>query len=224
MALTDADIRYEDDALLVISKPAGLVVHPGAGNRDGTLLDQLPELRPELAGVERMGLVHRLDKDTSGLLVIAKTDQAKTKLSRAFANRRVAKRYTAVVHGTPAPPTGVINAPITRHHADRQKMTVRPDGKAATTEYAVLRSAGNRSLLDVWIGSGRTHQIRVHLAALGTPVVGDATYGQPEAELGRQFLHAIELEFPHPETGQGVRVVDELPQHLRQYLGNHGLS
>ena len=221
--MSDLPIRFEDDTVLVISKPAGLVVHPGAGAHERTLLDDLRELRPELEKVERLGLVHRLDKDTSGLLVVAKTDAAKTKLSRAFANRQVHKRYRAGVRGIPTPMTGVIEAPITRHHADRKKMAVRPDGKAAVTKYAVVKTGRNAAMLDVWIESGRTHQIRVHLSALGTPVIGDATYGMPEGELGRQFLHAVELEFPHPETGESVRVFDELPPELETYRQEHGL-
>lgn len=224
---TELTVRYEDAQLAVISKPAGLVVHPGAGPKGPTLIDALATRWPELAALDgnRAGLLHRLDKDTSGLLIIAKTEAAKANLSAQFAGRTVRKRYQAVVHGVPAHTTGAIDAPITRHHADRKRMAVRPDGKAAQTSYAVLSSADGFSWLDVWIATGRTHQIRVHLAALGHPVVGDQKYGRQtpaDQELGRQWLHAVELGFTHPRTGEPLSVTDELPPELQRFLKSGG--
>ncbi len=222
-------VRYEDAQLAVISKPAGLVVHPGAGTAGLTLLDALAGRWPELGGLdgERAGLLHRLDKDTSGLLLVAKTEAAKANLSAQFATRAVSKRYQAVVHGRPAHATGAIDAPITRHHADRKRMAVRPDGKSAQTHYEVVSSAGGFSLLDVRITTGRTHQIRVHLAALGHPIVGDQKYGRqtpPDQELDRQWLHALELGFTHPSSGEPITVTDELPPELLEFLESRGLD
>lgn len=223
MSTIDFAVCYEDAELAVISKPAGVVVHPGAGTAGPTLLDALAKRWPELSSLDggRVGLLHRLDKDTSGLLLIAKTEAAKTHLGTQFAERRITKRYQALVHGRPNHPTGRIDAPITRHHTDRKRMTVRPDGKSAQTSYEVLSSGNGFSLLNVWITTGRTHQIRVHLAALGHPVVGDAKYGhhtEPDQALGRQFLHAAELGFTHPQSGEPVSVTDELPDDLQQFL------
>jgi 23S rRNA pseudouridine1911/1915/1917 synthase len=194
------------------------VVHPGAGNRDNTLSDSLLKHWPELKGNDRNGLMHRLDKNTSGLLLIAKTAEAHESLAAQFAERTITKRYTALVVGHPKEPEGVIDAPITRHHADRKKMTVRPDGKSAQTTYQEVDRIGDYSLLNVWIGTGRTHQIRVHLAALGHPVVGDVEYGEADARLSRQFLHATELRFWHPKTGRELKVTDDLPEDLRDFL------
>lgn len=212
-------VRFEDAHLVVVSKPAGLVVHPAASYTGETLVDLIERQWPELTGgLARAGLLHRLDKDTSGLLIVAKTAESKEGLSKQLADRTMRKRYVALVTGVPAQAAGVIDAPMTRHHADRTRMAVRPDGKEARTRYEVTRSFAEYALLDVWIETGRTHQIRVHLAALGHPVVGDATYGEAEGKLGRQFLHAAELGFTHPVTGQAVKVTDELPNELETYL------
>lgn len=214
-------VIYEDDALVVIDKPAGLVVHPGAGTTEPTLIDLLEAERPELKGLERSGLVHRLDKGTSGVLVVAKTPEAKATLSQQFADRKVQKRYQALVDGIPEQAEATIEAPITRHHADRTKMTVRPDGKAAETRYRVTRQVGKRALLDVYPKTGRTHQIRVHLAALGTPITGDATYGTAHSQLDRPFLHAAGLELTHPVTGERTVFESPLPPELEDYLESH---
>lgn len=213
-------VRHEDDSVLVVSKPAGLVTHPAGSHHGTTLVDELERYWPDLTGADlpRAGLLHRLDKDTSGLLMIAKTPAAHAALSAQFADRTMGKRYVALVEGNPAQPAGVIDAPLTRHHADRTKMAIRPDGKAAQTRYETRRSWPGKTLLDLWIRTGRTHQIRVHLAALGHPIVGDATYGAPAAGLSRQFLHAAELSFEHPRTGQTVTVTDPLPPELESYL------
>lgn len=213
-------IIYEDDALVVIDKPAGLVVHPGPGIREPTLIDRLEETRPELKGIERSGLVHRLDKGTSGLVMVAKTADAKAALSAQFATRQIRKKYQALVEGIPKEREASIDAPITRHHADRTKMTVRPDGKASETRYRVERVIGDRALLSVYPKTGRTHQIRVHLAALGHPIVGDATYGTADSQLKRPFLHAAGLELDHPATGERLVFESPLPPELMEVLSD----
>ncbi len=210
-------VRYEDDDLAVISKPAGLTVHPGAGRPSGTLLDWLADRLPATQRLDRHGLVHRLDRDTSGLLIIAKTDAAARHLAAQFKDRRVGKRYLALVEGTPKQRTAEIDAPIARHHADRKRFAVRPDGRAAVTVYRVQETADGRALLEVEPRTGRTHQIRVHLAALGHPVVGDRTYGTSAAGLDRHFLHASRLRFTHPRTGKAVEVEDPLPEELTAF-------
>jgi 23S rRNA pseudouridine1911/1915/1917 synthase len=214
-------VIYEDETLVVIDKPAGLVVHPGAGTTEPTLIDLLEDERPELQGLERSGLVHRLDKGTSGIVVIAKTPAAKAALSAQFADRKVQKRYQALVDGVPGESEATIDAPITRHHADRTRMTVRPDGKAAETRYQIDRVVGGRALLDVYPKTGRTHQIRVHLAALGTPITGDATYGTANPDLDRPFLHAAGLELEHPVSGQRAEFTAPLPPELTDFLESH---
>ncbi len=211
-------IRYEDDDLAVIGKPAGLTVHPGAGRPTGTLLDWLDTAVPATRRLERHGLVHRLDRDTSGLLIIAKTDAAARDLSAQFQDRRVRKWYRALVEGTPAKPAAEIDAPIARHHADRKRYAVRPDGKPASTTYRTVRAYPGRTLLEVEPKTGRTHQIRVHLAALRHPIVGDAVYGTADPGLGRQFLHAAKLRFIHPRTKRSLTVEDPLPDDLKVFL------
>lgn len=228
------DIVYEDDAIVVINKPAGLVVHPGAGNIDRTLVNALiAHCGPSLSGiggVARPGIVHRLDKDTSGLLVVAKTDQAHRALSAQFADHGrtgvLERSYLALVWGTPQRPHGVIDAPIGRHKTSRTRMAIVPDGREAITHYEVLETFGSRagrsgpepvaSLIACHLETGRTHQVRVHLASLGTPLIGDPVYGQgfksklhtlpaPVQEklqdFKRQALHAASLSFEHPMTG-----------------------
>ncbi len=212
------EIRYQDAELLVISKPAGWVVHPGAGSHQHQLTDYLAKRFPKTADLERQGIVHRLDKDTSGLLMVARTARAKAALSEQLAQRQVMKKYLALVDGLPQPAQGKIDAPITRHHADRTKMAVRPDGKPAVTTYRVIQTYGQRALLELGLQTGRTHQLRVHLAALGYPITGDAIYGRAEPALGRQFLHATRLTFHHPKTATLVSVDDPLPPDLQAFL------
>lgn len=225
-------VLYEDADLLVINKPAGLVAHPAAAHRAGTLVNALLHRFPNLrgiGGVDRPGLVHRLDKDTSGCLLVAKTDAAHEGLSRQFRARQVRKTYLALVRGSLREPRGRITAPIGRDLRDRKKMGVRTArGREAATAYRVLRALPGATLLEVTLETGRTHQIRVHLAHLGHPVVGDALYGgRPErrAREGahgpvapRQLLHAWRIAFTHPRTGAPVTVEAPPPPDLRPYV------
>jgi len=221
-------ILYEDADLLVIDKPAGLTVHPAVGVRRGTLAAALLAYRPELDGVggpERPGIVHRLDRDTSGLLVVAKNEAARAALARQWKEQQVEKGYLALVHGRLEPPQGVIDAPIGRDPRHRQRMAVVEGGRAARTAYRVRRYLPDRqgghdvySLVEVTPSTGRTHQIRVHFAALGHPLVGDRVYGRPSAVLGRQFLHAYRLAFRHPVDGRPLEFESPLPEDLRLAL------
>jgi len=237
-------IVYEDDALIVIDKPPGLVVHPAAGHATGTLVNALiahcGDSLSGIGGVKRPGIVHRLDKDTSGLMVVAKTDKAHRALSKQFENKAetpLERGYLAFVWGAPQQPKGTIDAPLERHPHARDKRAVREGGRAAVTHWAVLeRYAGAdgkpvASLLDLRLGTGRTHQIRVHLAHIGHPILGDETYATgfktkagllaPQARealeaLGRQALHAYLLSIEHPETGENLAFRSELPGDLRR--------
>ncbi len=202
-------IVHEDDTLLVVDKPAGLVVHPGSGNRAGTLLNALLHHRPALASLPRAGIVHRLDKDTSGLLVVAKTAAAAQALVRQLASHEVLREYLAVAHGAVERPT-IVDAPIGRHPAHRTTMAVVASGKPARTHVAPVESFGIATLVRCRLETGRTHQIRVHLAAIGHPLLGDPAYGTRRSSggilaFGRQALHATRLSFTHPATGRTVR-------------------
>jgi 23S rRNA pseudouridine1911/1915/1917 synthase len=203
------DIMYEDEHLIVLNKPAGMVVHPGAGNVSGTLVSALLHHCGSLSligGVERPGIVHRLDKETSGCLVVAKNDRAHHSLAAQFANREVKKTYLAVTAGVPRYRAGKVDAPIARHRVHRQKMAVSEpgDGRDALTEYTVLASANGRALIECKPRTGRTHQIRVHLRHLGCPILGDPLYGR-RGTFTRHMLHAWKLEFRHPVTGETLR-------------------
>ncbi len=205
------DIVHEDDALLVIDKPAGLVVHPGSGNWEGTLLNALLHHAPALAEVPRAGIVHRLDKDTSGLLVVAKTLTAQTALVRQLQARTVHREYAAVATGDVAR-DGTVDAPIGRHPTRRTSMAVVPSGKPARTHYRVIERFGRATLLRCSLETGRTHQIRVHLASIGHPLVGDPAYGRRQGiAFPRQALHAVELALVHPVTGKTCRWRSPLP-------------
>ena len=199
-------IVFEDESLLVIDKPAGLVVHPGNGNPDGTLLNALLHHAPELAGVPRAGIVHRLDKDTSGLLVVARTLASQTELVRQLQQRSVRRHYLALVCGSPASAEGVVDAPIGRHPVNRTRMAVTAAGKPAVTHYRVLRRFSGCTLVECRLETGRTHQIRVHMAHVGHPLVGDETYlGRQRSSapaFGRQALHAFRLGLDHPSSGR----------------------
>ena len=215
------EVRYDDERVLVISKPPGLVTHPAAGHETGTLVNALLGLGVSLsgAGSTRPGIVHRLDKDTSGLLLVAKDDEAWTHLVEALRRRDVERRYLALVRGTPASSSGTVDAPMGRNPVHRRKMAVVPDGRPAVTHYRTLRGDGKVTLLEATLETGRTHQIRVHLAHLGHPVLGDRAYGgwsDRVAELGltRPFLHAYQLAFPHPDDNRRVAVEDPLPEDL----------
>jgi 23S rRNA pseudouridine1911/1915/1917 synthase len=208
------DILFEDDDLLVINKPAGMVVHPGAGNTSRTLVNALLAHCRTLSGIggkERPGIVHRLDKETSGCLVVAKNDAAHHSLSRQFAERTVEKLYLALVAGTLQKAHGVIDAGIGRHPKHRQRMAVNKErGRSARTDYRVVKSRDGITLVECVLHSGRTHQIRVHLHHLGYPVLGDKVYGrQRTPEFPRQMLHAWKLGFNHPRDGK--RLTFEAP-------------
>lgn len=225
------EILYEDDQLLVINKPAGLVVHPGAGNRQGTLVNALLNYDQALACLPRAGLVHRLDKDTTGALIVARTPGAHAFLVAALARREIHRRYVALVHGQVVAGTD-IKMPIGRHPTVRTRMAVNPRGRRAITHTRVAEHLGAFTLLTVELETGRTHQIRVHLAYLGTPIVGDPVYGRRGSlfsglddpvrerlgEWRRQALHATRVELPHPETGEPVAVEAPMPSDLSDLL------
>jgi 23S rRNA pseudouridine1911/1915/1917 synthase len=207
----DLDIVYEDEDILVIDKPPGLVTHPGAGNWQGTLLNALLHHHPQAAGLPRAGIVHRLDKDTSGLMVVAKTLPAQTLLVQALQARSVKRVYWAVARGVFAQPAGQVEAPIGRHPTLRTKMAVvgedRPSGKPALTHWRVLEQFSQCAWVECRLATGRTHQIRVHLAHIGHPLVGDAVYGgraRSQPDFQRQALHAVGLGLIHPRSGQAL--------------------
>jgi 23S rRNA pseudouridine1911/1915/1917 synthase len=222
------EVVHKDRALLVINKPAGLVVHPGAGNRSHTLQNALLALDPKLALVPRAGLIHRLDKDTSGLLVIARTPEVHTALVAAMAAREITREYLAVCIGV-VTAGATIDEPIGRHRTQRTRMVVRADGRASVTHYRVLKRFRGHSLLKVMLETGRTHQIRVHLAHAGFPVVGDPVYGgrrrlvancTPRLEqqlrgFTRQALHAARLSLTHPTTGRELSWEAPLPNDMQ---------
>jgi 23S rRNA pseudouridine1911/1915/1917 synthase len=220
------DILFEDDDLIVIDKPAGLVVHPGAGHKEHTLVNALLHHCPNLSGIggqERPGIVHRLDKETSGCLVVAKNDEAHRGLSAQFAARTVEKIYLALVTGKLRKPTGTIEEKIGRHSVHRQRMSVTARrGRPAKTEYRVLRSSEKFSLIECRLHSGRTHQIRVHLHHLGHPVLGDKIYGRKTAkDFPRQMLHAWKLGFEHPRTKEWQRFEAPIPEDFREAMKNY---
>lgn len=220
------DIVHVDDDIIVVDKPAGLVVHPGAGNPDGTLVNGLLARFPELAGVGervRPGIVHRLDAGSSGLLVVARTASAAAALIDQFATHDATRAYLALVWGHPSAPHGVIDAPIGRSKRDPLRMAVVADGRWARTEYRVLErydQPADLALLECRLETGRTHQIRVHLSSINHPLVGDPVYGQrrPRLQVERPFLHAAELAFDHPSTGERVTFRSELAADLAARL------
>lgn len=223
-------VRYEDRVLAVVSKPAGMIVHSGAGVTAGTLVNALMGLGVGLAGgePERPGIVHRLDKDTSGLLVVTKDQDVHRRLSAAMKQRLVTRRYLALVRGEVASATGSIDAPIGRHPSKRRLMAVVAGGRPAVTHYDVVAKRPGMTLLDVRLETGRTHQIRVHLAHLGHPVLGDRTYGgmgdlARRLGLKRPFLHAFRLVFPHPVSSDELEVGDHLPPDLVAAAAEAGL-
>ena len=212
-------IAYEDEHLLVVDKPAGVVVHPGAGHATGTLIHGLAG-RTAGGGEDRPGIVHRLDRDTSGLLVVARSDEAHERLHELVRKRELERRYVALVRGHPRSWRGRIDAPIGRDRDDPTRRSLDTDSpREAVTHFEVDELLGAYALLNVRLETGRTHQIRVHLAAIDLPVVGDRVYGVPEKALERQFLHANGLAFEHPFTGTRVEVDSPLPEDLVGYLG-----
>jgi 23S rRNA pseudouridine1911/1915/1917 synthase len=225
-APSGVEVVFEDDDLLVVSKPSGVVVHAASGVREGTLVDALLARGTRLAprgGEGRPGIVHRLDRDVSGLLVVAKTDEAHEGLVAAMRQRAIERRYIALVVGSPPSDTGKIDAPVGRNPKHRTRMAVVPEGKPAVTWFAVTERLEGASLLDVKLETGRTHQIRTHLASIGHPIVGDAAYGRDPAfarsiGVDRPFLHAYRLAFAHPRTGEALVFESPLPPELEAAL------
>ena len=226
-------VVYEDDDLLVVDKPAGMVVHPSAGHPTGTLVHALlgraasrNESLGSVAGVGRPGIVHRLDRDTSGLLVVAKTDAAQAALMSQFGQRQVDKEYVALVRGEAPAARGRIEAPVGRDPRDRQRMAVVARGRSAVTDYEVIGSGGGYTLLRLQPHTGRTHQLRAHLAFLRLPIAGDLRYGggAGPGELRRQFLHATRLAFARPSDGARLEAWSELPPDLADSLAASGIT
>ncbi len=213
---------FEDEHLIVVDKPAGLPVHPGPGHPDGTLVNALLARCPDIRGIGgelRPGIVHRLDLDTSGLMVVAKTQTAHQRLTEQLKNREFQKEYLALSVGMVTPESGTIDAPIGRDPRHRQKMAVDAGGRAARTHYETLEEMEGHTLLNLVLETGRTHQIRVHLAYQGYPLLGDAVYGKASALVNRQFLHAARLGFHHPVTGAWMQHSADLPGDLSSALG-----
>ncbi len=217
-------IMYEDNSIIVVNKPKGLVVHPANGNPDGTLVNAIMAIcKDSLSGIGgeiRPGIVHRLDKDTSGLLIIAKNDRAHINMSKQIKDRQVNKKYIALVKGNINEDEATINMPIGRSTKDRKKMSVRKDGKEAVTHFKVIKRYKKYTLLEVKIDTGRTHQIRVHMAEIGHPIVGDMVYSNGKNEFGveGQMLHAKSLDFKHPITGELMHLEAELPEYFKEVL------
>ena len=218
------DVIYEDADIIVINKPKGMVVHPANGNPDGTLVNAVMAIcKDSLSGIGgeiRPGIVHRLDKDTSGIIVVAKNDKAHINLSEQIKNHEVKKTYIALVRGIVKENEATINMPIGRSEKDRKKMAVKRNGKKAITHFKVLQRYDNYTLLEVNIETGRTHQIRVHLSQIGYPVIGDEVYSNGKNEWNEkgQCLHAKSLEFIHPTTGKNMYLEAELPEYFQKIL------
>jgi 23S rRNA pseudouridine1911/1915/1917 synthase len=216
------DVLYEDADVIAINKPAGMVVHTGAGQHSGTLVNAVLHRFGKLStagGDLRPGIVHRLDRFTSGVILIARNDAAHRNLAGQFASREVEKIYLALVHGRVKNDQGSINTPIARDPIRRIRMTARlATGRKASTSYQVLKRFDKFTFLEVKIGTGRTHQIRVHLASIGHPVVGDKLYGAPASTLGRYFLHARQITFSSPSSGERITLSAPLPQDIEDYL------
>jgi 23S rRNA pseudouridine1911/1915/1917 synthase len=212
---------FEDEHLLVVDKPAGVVVHPGAGNRSGTLVDALSGTAAGGDDPDRPGIVHRLDRDTSGLLVVARTEEAYRRLQTLVRRRALERGYLALVRGRPRSRRGRIEAPIGRDRRDPTRISLDTDRpRDAVTHFEIERQLERHTLLRVHLETGRMHQIRVHLAAIGLPVLGDSVYGVPEPTLSRQFLHAATLTFPHPMTGERIEAESPLPPDLEGFLAS----
>lgn len=218
------EVVYEDKDIIVVNKPKGMVVHPANGNPDGTLVNAILAMcKDSLSGIGgeiRPGIVHRLDKDTSGLLIIAKNDEAHVKMSKQIQDRLVTKKYIALVKGVVKDDEATIDMPIARSKVDRKKMAVDKDGKQAVTHFKVIKRYKRYTLLEIKIDTGRTHQIRVHMAKIGYPVVGDMVYSNGKNEFGveGQMLHAKSLEFSHPITGKKMHLEASLPEYFTKVL------
>lgn len=218
------EVVYEDDDIIVVNKPKGIVVHPANGNHDGTLVNAIMNIcKSSLSGIGgeiRPGIVHRLDKDTSGLLIVAKNDKAHISMSQQIKDRKVNKRYIALVRGIIGEDEATINMPIARSKKDRKKMAVDKDGREAITHFKVIKRYDKYTLLDIKIDTGRTHQIRVHMSEIGHPVIGDEVYSNGKNEFGvkGQMLHARSLDFVHPITGKKMHLEADLPQYFKDVL------
>ena len=215
------NVLYQDADLAVVDKPAGLSVHPGPGHPTGTLVNALLAICPDIAGIGdtvRPGIVHRLDKDTSGVMVAAKTTAAHQHLARQLASRSMSKTYRALTVGEVLPAEGTLRYPIGRDRANRKRMAVVEGGRDSVTGYQVIGRVGDCSLLNVFPQTGRTHQIRVHFAAIGHPLLGDGLYGKKSPLLSRQFLHAYSLGFVHPSTGEKMTFTAPLPEDMNEVL------
>lgn len=218
------EVVYEDKDIIVVNKPKGMVVHPANGNPDGTLVNAILAMcKDSLSGIGgeiRPGIVHRLDKDTSGLLIIAKNDEAHVKMSKQIQDRLVTKKYIALIRGVVKDDEATIDMPIARSKVDRKKMAVDKDGKQAVTHFKVIKRYRGYTLLEIKIDTGRTHQIRVHMAKIGYPVVGDMVYSNGKNEFGieGQMLHAKSLEFSHPITGKKMHLEAPLPEYFTKVL------
>jgi len=218
------EIIYEDKDIIVVNKPKGMVVHPAIGNTDGTLVNAIMSICKEslsgIGGEIRPGIVHRLDKDTSGLLIVAKNDEAHIKMSEEIKNREVYKIYIALVRGVVKENEATVNMPIGRSTKDRKKMAVNKKGKEAITHFIVLKRYPKYTLLQIKIDTGRTHQIRVHMAEIGHPVVGDVVYSNGKNEFGiqGQMLHSQKLKFKHPISGEQMELEADLPMYFKEVL------
>ena len=217
------EIIYEDDEILVITKPHGLVVHPAKGHRHDTLVNAIVNYLPSsknISSQNRNGIVHRLDKDTSGIMIIAKTDFAHSHLSYQFKSRQVIKKYIGLINGVPKSDKAIIYGKISRHPKSRQKMAITENGKPAETKFEIIEQINNYSLLQIEPKTGRTHQIRVHLSSIGHPIVGDKTYGKSNTAINRHFLHASSIIIKHPETNKILDLQCKLPSDLNDFLKN----
>lgn len=218
------EIVYEDSDIIVVNKPKGLVVHPANGNPDGTLVNAVMNICKEslsgIGGEKRPGIVHRLDKDTSGLLIVAKNDKAHINMSEQIKDRKVNKKYIALVKGIIKEDEATINMPIARSKKDRKKMAVDKNGKEAVTHFKVIKRYDKYTLLEIKIDTGRTHQIRVHMSEIGHPVVGDEVYSNGKNEFGvkGQMLHAKSLDFTHPITGVQMHLEADIPDYFKEIL------
>ena len=223
------NVVYEDEYLIVIDKPAGLVVHPAAGNADGTLVNALlHHCRGSLSGiggVARPGIVHRIDKDTSGIMIAAKTDAAHEGLAKQFADHSIERRYRAIVGGWPAPAAGTVDAPLARSPANRKKIAIVENGRRAVTHYKTIRPLRGAALIECRLETGRTHQVRVHMTSIGHPLLGDPVYGRPKEahrailkrlDFHRQALHAAHLGFVHPVTSAALAFDSEIPADMQE--------
>lgn len=216
------DIVYEDDCVIVVNKPQGMVVHPAPGNPDGTLVNGLLYhcSLSDINGVVRPGIVHRIDKDTSGLLIVAKTNEAHESLSKQLKERKAMRRYYCIVNGNIKEDSGTINKPIGRHPIDRKKMAVVAGGREAVTHFKVLERFGQYTLVECVLETGRTHQIRVHMASIGHSIVGDPVYGAKKERFktNGQLLHAKTIGFEHPKTKEVMEFDSELPEYFKDVL------